>query len=71
MAESLRRRLRELERVIGADGVCQCGRCRVSYVDGDWLPGRESKPEPERCPVCGLPVPVVVVEYVSNWRGVR
>lgn len=70
MTESVRRRLRQLERVLGVGDVCTCGRVRVSYIDADWLPGRESESEQERCAVCGLVVPVIEVQYVSDWRGV-
>ena len=70
MTESVRRRLRQLERVLGVGDVCKCGRVRVSYIDADWLPDDESEPEPERCAVCGLAVPVIEVHYVSDWRGV-
>ncbi len=66
---SVRRRLRQLERALGCEAMCSCGRWRVSYVDADWLPEEERHREPERCPVCGLPVPEVVVRYVHDWRG--
>lgn len=71
MAESVRRRVRQLERVSGSlAGECACGRVRVSYVDADWLPTREAEPVAEVCPVCGLRVPTIVVQYVSDWRAV-
>ena len=70
MSESVRRRVRQLERVRGSlAGECACGRARVSYVDADWLPTREAEPVAEICPVCGLPVPVIEVHYVQDWRG--
>jgi len=70
MAESVRRRVRQLERVSGSlAGECACGRARVCYVDADWLPTREAEPVAEVCPVCRLPVPVIEVHYVQDWRG--
>jgi len=70
MSESVRRRLRQIERVLGVSDVCSCGRARVCYVDADWLPTREAEPVAEVCPVCGLPVPTITIEYVSDWRAV-
>ena len=71
MAESVRRRVRQLERVSGSlAGVCSCGRVRVSYVDADWLTEEERESAPEVCAVCGRRVPTIVVQSVGDWRAV-
>ena len=70
MAESVRRRVRQLERALGVGDVCTCGRVRVSYIDADWMLPEERESMPELCEVCGLPVPTITVQYVSDGRAV-
>lgn len=68
MAQSGVKTLPELERV---GDVCTCGRVRLSYVDGDWLPNLEDSKEPEACAACGCAVPVVVVRFGSGLGNSR
>lgn len=67
MAQSGVKTLPELERM---GDVCTCGRVRISYIDGDWLPNLDDDKEAERCAACGCAVPVVVVRFGSDWRAV-
>lgn len=70
---SSKSRIEAIERAVGyrSGEVCACGRVRVSVADG-WRGNMGDEIDgPEICPRCGLPVPVVRVEFVelATWRA--
>jgi len=67
-ANSIRSRVRRLERESpGGDGMCRCGRVRVTFTDLQYAStwAADVPDVPDVCPVCGRRVPVLRVEYAD------
>jgi len=56
-------RLERIERVLADPAVCSCGAVRISMRDDVGDLGEDELPV--ICPVCGKPVPVIVLRLVA------
>ena len=56
-------RLERVERVLADPAVCSCGAVRISMRDDVGDLGEDEPPV--ICPVCGKPVPVIVLRLVA------